>query len=58
MKRPLHNFAATDRWELWVRPNATGGRWKFHAVGTYAECFTAMDAMGGRGMEYSIRRAT
>jgi len=42
------------RWELWVRPEATGGKWSLRATGTFAEC---IDAMGGAGIEYSIRRA-
>lgn len=49
-------FPASDnwpRWELWVRPEAAGGKWAFLMSGAYQE---VLAAMGGAGLEYSIRR--
>ena len=45
------------RWELWVRPEATGGKWIPSIIGTYAELLDEQDRLSGRGYEYSIRRA-
>lgn len=49
-------FPPADPWPLWslyVRPEATGGRWTCKMAGTYQE---VLAAMGGAGREYSIRR--
>ncbi len=40
----------------WIRPEATGGKWKFATRGTYAECVAAMcDTPRGTGLEFNIR---
>lgn len=45
---------SAEIWELWTRPEATGGHWKFAVRGTYSECVAAM---AGKGLEFNLRRA-
>lgn len=44
-----------DLWELWIRPEATGGHWRFFFRGTHFAC---VGAITGHGNEFNIRRAS